>query len=201
MFLNAVLRFPWVSEKLTYRVLFLEDLKCTPMFVCLVGFLTSSSTTRLYRRRAPRQSVWQFYVLSHMRQSFETVTSVSAGHIILTSPTQPVGSGRPQWQSNPGPPHQELRALPTDLSRPPMSDRNILIYCNNMVWNRFDFLWFGILCAVICVTGITPVRIMNCKQDFNVSLIFRVLVCMLNHSNCERWFSWCEWFDIILWLY
>ena len=29
------------------------------------------------------------------------MTSVSAGHIILT-PTQPVGSGRPQWESNPG---------------------------------------------------------------------------------------------------
>ena len=52
-------------------------------FVCLVGFLTSSSTIRLYPGRAPRQSVWQFYVLPHMRQSSETMTSVSAGHIIL----------------------------------------------------------------------------------------------------------------------
>ena len=41
--------------------------------VCLVGFLTSSSTTRLYRGRAPRQSVWQFNVLPHMRQSWETM--------------------------------------------------------------------------------------------------------------------------------
>ena len=30
------------------------------LFVCLFGFLTSSSTTRLYRGRAPRQSVWEF---------------------------------------------------------------------------------------------------------------------------------------------
>ena len=30
---------------------------------CLFGFLTSSSTTSLFRGRAPRQSVWQFYVL------------------------------------------------------------------------------------------------------------------------------------------
>ena len=82
-------------------------------FVCLVGFSTSSSTTRLYRGRAQRQSVWQFYVLPHMRQSWETMTSVSAGHIILT-PTQPVGSGRPQRGSNPRPPHQESRALPTE---------------------------------------------------------------------------------------
>ena len=89
-------------------------------FVCLVGFLTSSSTTRLYRGRAPRQSVWQFYVLLHTRQSWETMTSVSASHIILT-PTQPVGSGRLQRESNPEPPHQESRALPTELPRPPRS--------------------------------------------------------------------------------
>ena len=30
--------------------------------LCLFGFLRSSSTTRSYRGRAPRQSVWQFYV-------------------------------------------------------------------------------------------------------------------------------------------
>ena len=52
-----------------------------------------------------------------MRQSGETLTSVSAGHIILT-PTQPVGSGWPQRESNPGPPDQELRALSTELPRP-----------------------------------------------------------------------------------
>ena len=46
------------------------------------------------------------------------MTSVSAGHIILT-PTQPVGSGRPQRESNPGPPHQESRTLPTELPSPP----------------------------------------------------------------------------------
>ena len=42
------------------------------------------------------------------------MTSVSAGHIILT-PTQPVGSRRPQRESNPGPPHQESCPLPTEL--------------------------------------------------------------------------------------
>ena len=53
-----------------------------------------------------------------MRQSWETMTSVSAGHIILT-PTQPVGSGRPQRESNQGPPHQSS-SLPTELPRPPV---------------------------------------------------------------------------------
>ena len=88
------------------------------LFVCLVGIFTSSSTTSLYRGRAPRQSVWQFYLLPHMIQSWETMTSVSAGHIILT-PIQPLGSGRPQRESNTGPPHQESHALPTELPRPP----------------------------------------------------------------------------------
>ena len=46
------------------------------------------------------------------------MTSVSAGHIILT-PTQSVMSGWPQWGSNPRPPHQGSRALPTDLPPPP----------------------------------------------------------------------------------
>ena len=85
----------------------------------LFGFLTSSSTTSLYRGWAPRQSVWQFYVLPHMRQSWETMTSVSAGLIILT-PSQPVGNGRPQRESNPGPPHWESRALPTELPPRPL---------------------------------------------------------------------------------
>ena len=61
-----------------------------------------------------------------MRQSWETMTSVSAGHIILT-PTQPVGSGRPQQGSNPGPPHQESRALPTELPRPRTAPKGYLL--------------------------------------------------------------------------
>ena len=55
---------------------------------CLFGFLTSLSTTRLYRGRTPRQSVWQFYVLQHIRQSWEIMTSVSArSHYTDTDPT------------------------------------------------------------------------------------------------------------------
>ena len=53
-----------------------------------------------------------------MRQSWETMTSISAGHIILTLP-QPVGSGRPQRESKPGPPNQESCDLQTELPRPP----------------------------------------------------------------------------------
>ena len=47
------------------------------------------------------------------------MTFVLAGHIILT-PTQPVGSGRPQRGSNPGPPQPESR----DLAPPPPHPRD-----------------------------------------------------------------------------
>ena len=68
-------------------------------------------------REIYRFVIWQLYVLPHTRQSGETMTSVSAGHIILT-PTQAVESGLPQQETNPGPPHQESRALPTEQLRP-----------------------------------------------------------------------------------
>ena len=60
-----------------------------------------------------------------MRQSGETMSSVSVGHIILTS-TQPVGSGRPQGGSNPESPHPESRALPTEQPPPPPHTHTLL---------------------------------------------------------------------------
>ena len=70
-----------------------------------------------------------------MRQSWETMTSVSTGHIILT-PTQPVGSGRSQWESNPGPPHQESRALPTELPRSLAGHvRLALLHWSSQIWS------------------------------------------------------------------
>ena len=101
-----------IAHKLSARHYWPSNFSC---FVCLV-FSTSSSTTRLFRGRVPRLTSDNFYMLPHMRQSWETMTFVSAGHIILT-PTQPVGSGRPQRESNTRPPHKESRALPTELPR------------------------------------------------------------------------------------
>ena len=54
------------------------------------------------------------------------MTSVSAGQIILT-PIQPVGSGRPQWGSKPGSPHQELRALLTELQLPQLEHQRYFV--------------------------------------------------------------------------
>ena len=78
-----------------------------------------------------------------MRQSWETMTSVSSGHIILTptQPRQPVGSGRPQRESNPEPPHQESRALPTELKR------NVIVTLRTVpkicvLWKLSLALWY-----------------------------------------------------------
>ena len=71
-----------------------------------------------------------------MRQSWETMTSVSAGHIILI-PTQPVGNGRPQRESNPGPPHQESCALPTELPRHPARKKRHQPF--SLQWRLFSY--------------------------------------------------------------
>ena len=77
----------------------------------------SSSATRLSRRLVQRLTCLTILHATTQRQSKETMTFVSAGHIILTQ-TQPVGSERPQRRSNPGSPHQECRDLSTELQRP-----------------------------------------------------------------------------------
>ena len=100
------------------RLVKLSIVRLVCLFVWLFGFLTSSSTTRLYRGRVPRLTSGKFYVPPHTRQSWETMTSVSAGHIILT-PIQPVGSGRPPRESNPEPPHHESSALLPRYPPPP----------------------------------------------------------------------------------
>ena len=70
------------------------------LFGWLVGFLTSSSTTSLYRGLAPRQ----FYVLPHVKQSWETMNSVTAGHIDtdLTSRERAATVGIESGTSSPG---------------------------------------------------------------------------------------------------
>ena len=130
-------------------------------FGWLVGFLTSSSTTRLYRGRAPIQSVWQFYVLPHMRQSWETMTSISAGHIILT-PTQPVGSGRPQRGSNPVPPDQESRTLPTELPRPP----------KEVLFEISAGHWINLYSAIISIWNVHTQKIENIKIFLEQTVIW-----------------------------
>ena len=66
------------------------------------------------------------------------MTSVSAGHIILT-PTQPVGSGRPQRGSNAGPPHPESCVLPTERPRPLACASDFSVFMHRSQMCRFFF--------------------------------------------------------------
>ena len=89
-------------------------------FVCLVGwFLNVLVNYYVISRTDPKTE--RLTILRAVTHETELggMVSVSAGHIILT-PTQPVGSGRPQGESNPVPPHQESRALLTELPRLPI---------------------------------------------------------------------------------
>ena len=59
------------------------------------------------------------------------MTSVSAGHIILT-PTQPVGSGQSQRESNPGPPDQDAH----DKRSIPVENTCKELHCRIEVWMK-----------------------------------------------------------------
>ena len=92
-----------------------------------------------------------------MRQSWETMTSVSAGHIILT-PTQPVGSGQPQRESNSVPPDQRSRALPTELPRPPRN-RLFLRWIAAVLLSNLVFKWIPNLPPLFPLPSIPPTQL------------------------------------------
>ena len=90
------------------------------------SFLTASSSTELSRGRVPAQTKDTPYSVgpglkpdnvlpaNTQTQGGETMTSVSAGHIIV-NPTQPVGSWRPAQGSNTKSLDKKSRALSTEL--------------------------------------------------------------------------------------
>ena len=96
-----------------------------------------------------------------MRQSWETMTSVSAGHIIQT-PTQPVGSGRPQRESNPGPPHQESRALPQSYRAPRLRQQSRWVF---EILVAEIYIMLGGLNVIVRVRQIS-----NSNYDLNLGL-------------------------------
>ena len=65
-----------------------------------VWFLSILVSNQAISQTGPKTDDSRFYVLSHTRHSPENMTSVSAGHIILTL-TQPIGSGWSEQGSNP----------------------------------------------------------------------------------------------------
>ena len=82
--------------------------------VCLVGFLVSSSTTRLYRGRAPKtERLTILRAATHETELGDHGFCLSWSHYTGTDPAR---RERPQQESNTGSPHKESRALPTEVA-------------------------------------------------------------------------------------
>ena len=123
-----------------------------------------------------------------MRQSWETMNSVSAGHIILT-PTQPVGSGRPQRESNPVPPHQESYALPTELPRPPPQKKKKKKKKKTTKKTLHTKETLGYLLTVSVDT--IPIKMCSqniCELKSNTFYCFSTVI----GDRCKENVTWCE---------
>ena len=172
-------------------------------FVCLIFQRPCQQLG--YIMEGPHTDVWQLYVLPHTRQSRKTMTSVSAGHIILI-PSQPVGSGRLLQKSNPGPPHQESPALPTELPRSPSkmviirnfwinstgSDRNLQKkkkkkqVCQNSFPATLNFHAYQLQLAILHPAFLN----FNCQELKNLTEIiaFKKKIIVIKHyDSCRRW--------------
>ena len=92
------------------------------LFVCLVGFLTSSLTTRLYRGRAPKQSVLTILrAATHKTEQGDHDFCLSRSHYTDTDPTrreQAATAGIKPRTSSPG------VACSTDWATAPCDDGN-----------------------------------------------------------------------------
>ena len=76
------------------------------LFVCLIGFLTSSSPTR-FIADGPQDRASDNFMCCHTWDRAGRPWLLSQPVTLLLTLTQPVGSGRPQQESNPGRPHQD----------------------------------------------------------------------------------------------
>ena len=94
-----------------------EETKCT-VSVCLFGFLTSSSTTRLYRGRAPRQErLTILRAATHETELGDHDFCLSRSHYTDTDPTcreRAVTAGIEPGTSSPG-----VARSTAELPRPP----------------------------------------------------------------------------------
>ena len=113
-----------------FRKLLTLTLSTMSMRLCLKLPSETKSTCIFIDSQRPRQQLgyladvfqgWHltFSRAATQRRSEDTMTSASAGHIILT-PTQPEATDRPEFGSTPRPPDPESRALPTELPRSTM---------------------------------------------------------------------------------
>ena len=95
-------------------------LASTLVSLCLFGFLTSSSTKRLYRRRAPRQSVLTILgAATHETELGDHDFCLSRSGYTDTDPTSRERAATAGIEPGTSSPEQKLHALPTELPPPP----------------------------------------------------------------------------------
>ena len=122
-----------------------------PLFVCLFGFLTSSSTTRLYRGRAPRQErLTILRAATHETELGDHDFCLSRSHYTDTDPTcreRAATAGIEPGTSSPG-----VARSTAELPRPHPCNQNqnmaekkldrkelkldVIIHCNSSAWNE-----------------------------------------------------------------
>ena len=102
----------YMSSPDEYLPLFFDPRSESSLLVCLfgwlVGFLTSSSTTRLYRGKIPRLTSDNFTCCHTRDWAGDHDFCLSRSHYTDTNPTSR------ERESNPGSPHQESHAVPTE---------------------------------------------------------------------------------------
>ena len=98
--------------------------------VCLVGFFTASSTTRLYCGQVPRLTILQLHAATH---DTERGDHDSQSHYIDTDPTSRERAATVGIK--PRPPQQESRSLPTQLLFPP-STTSQFFFTSNLIISR-----------------------------------------------------------------
>ena len=108
------------------------------MFVCLFGFLTSSSTTRLYRGRAPRQErLTILRAATHETELGDHDFCLSRSHYTDTDPTcreRAATAGTEPGTSSPG-----VARSTAELPRPPMVLRRDILYPAIFITYSVDF--------------------------------------------------------------
>ena len=114
-----------------FSLLFLLSHSSWGKFVCLFGFLTSSSTTRLYRGRAPRQErLTILRAATHETELGDHDFCLSRSHYTDTDPTcreRAATAGIEPGTSSPG-----VARSTAELPRPPSWGKNSIFLQENL---------------------------------------------------------------------
>ena len=112
---------------------------CNQSRFCLVGFLTSSSTTRLYRGRAPRQErLTILRAATHETELGDHDFCLSRSHYTDTDPTcreRAATAGIEPGTSSPGVARSTAELpRPPNQSRPPLQKSKLFQICRATLW-------------------------------------------------------------------